>query len=59
MTKEYQTMENRIAVLFAMADSRGDESITALCETWLKMFPLKPEPNFMDLSLSVSDKDNK
>lgn len=50
MRQEFQTMENRMAVLWAMAENRDNELITALCLTWLKMFPLAPTVDFLSLS---------
>ena len=49
------TKDQLKTVILAQADNPGDETILQLCEMWRRMFPSKPEPDFVTMSQPHGD----
>lgn len=55
MRKKEMYMDDYIAVLLARADCKDNPAALAVCDMWLKMFPPKKEPSFIELSQPSED----
>lgn len=44
------TLDDRISILLVAAENPYNEAIQQTCKMFLEMFPLRPEPSFLELS---------